>query len=355
MRGLSWFKVISRIALVISSAAALAGSVTAQDTNALPLSEPGPYAVGTRELSFIDESRDAREIDVTVWYPAVEEEEDALPDRSDAPYPLVLYSHGHGGNRLELTYLTQHLASYGFVVAAMEQKGHGGTFVPLDVVDQPMDILFVLDQLASLSDGDLVGVFDSDNTGVAGYSGGGYDSIMVSGARWDDAYHWQWCAEHRGVYPQACIRSEQIYAYRAQFEPMPAEDELWQPLADERIKAVLPLTGGPGLIFGERGLASAEVPMLLIAGTADSDAPYEWAGVFVYEQWGGDERYLISVIDADHLFGYGSYSPNTSVVTHFAAAFFGYYLQGREDYAQYLTEDSVNGIEGLVWGPYRAE
>jgi predicted dienelactone hydrolase len=354
MNKLSWLKVISRSVLLILSAA-VAGSVNARDTNALPLSEPGPYTVGTRNMTFVDENRDAREVDVTVRYPAVEAGEDALPDLSNAPYPLILYSHGHGGNRLELAYLTRHLASHGFVVAAMEQKGHGGLFVPTDVVDQPMDVLFVLDQLASLSESDLVGVFDPDNTGVVGYSGGGYDAIMVSGARWDDAYHWQWCAEHPGIYPQACSRSEQISAYRQQFEPLPAQGELWQPITDERIKAVLPLTGGPGPVFGERGLASATVPMLLIAGTADHDAPYEWAGVFVYEYWGGDERALISIIGANHLFGYGANSPKTAVVMHFATAFFGYYLQGQEDYAQYLTADFVNGIGDLVWGPYNPD
>lgn len=333
----------------------LTGPALAQQADALPLAEKGPYPVGTRDMTFMDERRDGREIEVTLWYPAMETAENAAPDLSNAPYPLILYSHGHGGNRMELAYLTRHLASYGFVAAAMEQKGHGGRFVLLDVVDQSMDVLFVLNQLASLSEGDLVGVFDSDNTGVAGYSGGGYDAIMVSGARWDDTYHWEWCAEHPGVYPQACTRSEQIYAYRAQFEPLPVQGELWQPLSDERIKAVLPLTGGPGLVFGERGLATATVPMLLIAGTADTVAPYEWAGVFVYEHWGGDERFLISIMGADHLFGYGSSSLYASVVEHFATAFFGYYLQGHEDYAQYLTEAYINSIDRLAWGPYGME
>ena len=38
-------------------------------------------------------------------------------------------------------------------------------------------------------------------------------------------------------------------------------------------------------------------------------------------------------------------------------AFFGYYLQGHKDDAQYLTADYVNSVEaqlklGLLWGPY---
>lgn len=47
-------------------------------------------------------------------------------------------------------------------------------------------------------------------------------------------------------------------------------------------------------------------------------------------------------------------------VAHFAVAFFGYYLQGKQDYAQYLTAQYVDSLEsqvklGLVWGPYKKQ
>ena len=44
------------------------------------------------------------------------------PDRAGdgGPFPLVLFSHGFAGYRLQSTFLTTHLASWGFVVATVE-------------------------------------------------------------------------------------------------------------------------------------------------------------------------------------------------------------------------------------------
>ncbi len=44
-----------------------------------------------------------------------------LPPATDGgPFPLVLFSHGFAGYRLQSTFLTTHLASWGFVVASVE-------------------------------------------------------------------------------------------------------------------------------------------------------------------------------------------------------------------------------------------
>jgi hypothetical protein len=53
--------------------------------------------------------------------------------------------------------------------------------------------------------------------------------------------------------------------------------------------------------------------------------------------------------------GSPSASHYRSVILHFSTAFFGYYLQDRAEYAEYLTEDYTNGVQGLVWGPYDTE
>jgi hypothetical protein len=39
-------------------------------------------------------------------------------------------------------------------------------------------------------------------------------------------------------------------------------------------------------------------------------------------------------------------------IAHFAAAFFGYHLQGRQDLAEYFSEEFVSQKEGLYWGEY---
>jgi hypothetical protein len=40
---------------------------------------------------------------------------------------------------------------------------------------------------------------------------------------------------------------------------------------------------------------------------------------------------------------------------HFAAAFFGYHLQGREDLVYYFSEDFVAQYDDLVWGVYAGQ
>lgn len=40
-------------------------------------------------------------------------------------------------------------------------------------------------------------------------------------------------------------------------------------------------------------------------------------------------------------------------INHFVTAFFGRFLQGREDYAEYFSEDFVEQYEDLVWGVYK--
>ena len=44
---------------------------------------------------------------------------DAKPDFEDS-YPLVIVSHGYPGSRVLLTYLTENLASKGYVVVAID-------------------------------------------------------------------------------------------------------------------------------------------------------------------------------------------------------------------------------------------
>lgn len=111
--------------------------------------QPGPYVAGVRTL-------DVDGVVVEVWYPAAPSAEgmpndvydmrDALPESmrseigADAPttfetmarrdaavadgsFPLVFFSHGFGGFRQQSSFLTAHLATWGFVVAAPEHAG----------------------------------------------------------------------------------------------------------------------------------------------------------------------------------------------------------------------------------------
>src|SRR3954471_14701005 len=77
---------------------------------------PGPFPVDARTVPAMDPARD-REFTCEIWSPAGEH----------GPLPLILYSHHSGGNRKSASYLCKHLASHGYVVAALD---HSETFAP---------------------------------------------------------------------------------------------------------------------------------------------------------------------------------------------------------------------------------
>lgn len=176
--------------------------------------EPGPYAAGVTTISLGDR-------DMEVWYPVdpadtvgVPQDEyfvrdfvpasiDALldpsvnppfvtdafrdvPSATDGPYPLVLFSHGFAGFRLTSTFLTTHLASWGFVVIAPEYLERGLTSVLGDPVASPRSDTVVADEAitaaatASATGGDLLeGVVDSSAVFPIGHSAGGGTSLRL--------------------------------------------------------------------------------------------------------------------------------------------------------------------------------
>ncbi|HDH96462.1 MAG TPA: hypothetical protein ENF73_01890, partial [Proteobacteria bacterium] len=146
-----------------------------RDAEAPDVSERGPFEVGNRTYIWVDESRwdpvtnGPRTLMVEVWYPAapeaadmpydivknfcpdwwdsyvrptLEEEYGAPPEELDnfdkptgshrdapadylhAPYPLLIFSHGFGGVRIQNFTMSEWLASWGFVVVAPDHTGN---------------------------------------------------------------------------------------------------------------------------------------------------------------------------------------------------------------------------------------
>jgi predicted dienelactone hydrolase len=80
----------------------------------------GRFKVGVATVDAVDTSR-GRTIPTDIWYPARSAGRDAelLPKA----FPLVLMAHGFCGSRTNYEYLTTHLASHGFIVAATDFIG----------------------------------------------------------------------------------------------------------------------------------------------------------------------------------------------------------------------------------------
>lgn len=193
--------------------------------------ESGPYRVGTMNTVFVDASRDTpengdapgspqRSLPTTLWYPI----------GFDGDLPLIVHSHGILSSRTEMPYLTELLASHGYLVVAADYPLTSGSAPgganALDVVNQPGDVSFLIDSVIALSGADkpFTGTVDTSRIGLSGYSLGGLTTYLAT-------YH--------------------------------------QRLRDPRIAAAVAIAG-PSAPFAPDFFTSTSIPTLAVAGTADA-------------------------------------------------------------------------------------
>jgi len=335
----------------------LCGCSLLPGANDYPLSEAGPYHVGMRRMIlYKDASRDDRSVYLSLWYPAeVDAEEyanepvaDATPDRSGAPYPLIISSTQLG------FFFAQHMASYGFVVMGLNNQGPSNLWGDW-LIDYPLDILFALDQIASYPPEGMEGMIDADQAGFMGYSFDGYNALAVSGARVDPEYYLSKCSIPSADLPAwwieyICTPSYdwEAFAAHAGTGLTTSSDGLWQPMTDERIRAVMPMAPEGAWLFGERGLAAVDRPTLVIGATADTLNLYDQEASFIYDKLGTQDKGMISFVDQGHMMI--DDQEMLARMRHFAVAFFGYHLQGKTEFADYFSEKFVERHEGLGWG-----
>jgi dienelactone hydrolase len=180
----------------------------------------GPFPAGVRT---VHERRGSRLLPIEIWYPATDAYagmdvaaatrdsyelipglpaawQDAVRDAAPRPgrFPLVAFSHGYGGHRRQSTFLCTHLASHGYVVAAVDHTGNtvldvvqalfvrqaGGLHDPLAVIDEfvvarPADVSFTIDRVVGGA-GELEDRVDPDRIGMAGHSFGGWTTLAVA-------------------------------------------------------------------------------------------------------------------------------------------------------------------------------
>ena len=364
------FGFLLSLSLLFVLLSAFVGAVQAQSSDLLPLTEPGPYGVGLVRMQFVDPSREDWSLWTAIWYPADKTDGKTLrnslalrgnppPDRSGAPYPLIIFSHGYGGNNTQLSLVMEYLASQGYVVAAPQ---HHDTFpTRFEAVDRPLDILLVLNQLAAISEDDLAGMIDTDNVGLIGYSLGATSVLQLLGMVRDPANLANWCSQHPEVTTWDCNPPpmvghpdfDLITAYRAQLGLQTRSDGTWAPFGDERVHAVLALAPGLFQLTTDGMLAAVTTPTMILHGTQDLTNGYEGNAVRTYSQLGTDDRYLVSIVEQGH----DVFTSIQNLPLYFAVTFFGEYLKGDETYAPYLTAEHLPTFDRvtLAWGPYEGE
>lgn len=80
--------------------------------------DPGPHAVGWRDLLLQDQRFGQGLVDVRVYYPASSSGPNAAADPSGGPFPLVAFQHGWLGTADGYDLICTQLASWGFFVSS---------------------------------------------------------------------------------------------------------------------------------------------------------------------------------------------------------------------------------------------
>jgi predicted dienelactone hydrolase len=185
----------------------------------------------------------------------------ALRDANAAAgaHPTVLFSHGFGGIRFQSYFLTERLASHGFIVVAPDHPGNRLQDVAAlgdeaaaaqSAIDRPLDVVFALDQLLYGNSCAKLTV-DSSGIGATGHSFGGWTALTVA---------------HQ----------------------------------DPRFAAVFPMA--PGFKQGATPEFVAEIdrPLMLFGGSEDGTTPFESDQLVPYEL-AQPPKYLVEIEGAGHL------------------------------------------------------
>jgi len=283
---------------------------------------------------------------------------------SGGPYPLVIVSHGYSNAPAAMTWITENLASKGYVVAAIHHDDppitDSAKFVG-PILRRPLDIAFVGATLQrKLAARHWI---DPQRTALIGYSMGGYGVLTAAGAALDPngplakqvpgGLLLPYC---QGGALQGAVRVAHLRA----------------------IVAISPAGGPPWSAWGASGLAAIRAPLLLINGNRDRTVGYRRAGLRVFEQAVHAPRYLLTLEEAGHDIGLDP-APrqmrdslwnlawfqdpvwNTERVNainaHFITAFLDLYVKGEKHYADYLDVRVAHAGRG-VWpqdhAPYAA-
>ena len=362
------------------------------------LSARGNYKVGVRTLQFVNKdqvdilkSKEGiaptydRPITVEVWYPAnlpdgtkelVTYDEvlgmssnperplipftfqgrasrDAAIISSDGKFPLVIVSHGYVGSRKLMTYLTENLASKGYIVVALdhtESTFQDASPFASTLLNRSKDVLFVLNKIADLgkpkSKEFLSNIVDAENTALVGYSMGGYGVLNVGGAGYSEKAV-QFFKGMTGGNDALAIRGNNHKDYSSSI--------------DSRIKAIIAFApwGMRENVWDTETLKGLKIPTFFVAGSEDDISGYEKGIKAIYEGAINADRYLLTYLNARHnvapnppppaalkpglhIDEYYRYAESSwderrinNINQHFVTAFLGIHLK-QKDFKKYL-------------------
>lgn len=365
----------------------------AKDAKALKTFAPdGPYQVGVmiEHVKLPD-----RIAPVMIWYPARPASNapaheyakkfwgsavlNAPPEKKGAPYPLINFSHGIGACGDCSVYYTENLASFGYVVVAIDHKDSamchiegepdismgkialsfltgGGDlsttvynlfsdrfkdsgfspFYRAEEASASIDFALALNQKP---DSPFFKMMDPEKIGASGHSFGGFTTLAIGGL----PYH---CENFKYDEQKCSVRSAEERRHLDPCCNFRGKDRDPMFMRDARVKAMLPL--GTSTSFPELGQAAKEIkiPFMIINGDSKKfEAP--WSGAWTIYENAPAPKYAVRLKKTDHmtisdmtlaanptivklaLTGFRSgYREKAQAYKDYSVAFFNLYLKG---------------------------
>ena len=314
-----------------------------------------PGGIGYKKYSLIME-------DVKQQYPSGKLRDRVFPVELYLPkvktkklLPLIVISHGLGGDLTTFAYLARHLASHGFAVAVPEHLGSSATQIealltgfnndvtpPQELIDRPLDIKFLLDRLEK-DYGDRI---DTNNVGMVGQSFGAYTTLALSGAE----LNWSTLNSECDNLQSSWNLSLLIQCLTWQ---IPEADTAIS-LKDKRIKSAIAINPLTSAIFGQESLSKIDIPLMIVSGSSDPVTPALPEQIIPFTWLTTPEKYLVLVKGGTHFSTLNESAgsipvPVTAIgpdpkiahdyIKQLGLAFFGTYIQNQQKYVNYLNSE----------------
>ena len=274
-------------------------------------------------------------------------------------FPLVVISHGFGGWSEHMSRLGEHLASRGYIVAAIDHKdmsfnslqgfllSFGNVLIDRSL-DQRQVIARLIDPAFAKSQPALAAV-DKAKIGLIGYSMGGYGALGSAGAAYDPA--------------------------GKPFSQLPATAQAQAMSTDKNLAArlgavvlIAPWGGQPdNRAWTIDSLALMNTPALIISGDSDDIVNYAEGVRWLYDGLKASDRYLLVYREARHNVVGNATNPGANasmealgyvsepvwrqerlnrINQHFVTAFFDLTLKGDKAKQQYLDVATPLAADG---------
>lgn len=347
--------------------------------------ELGPYPVGITTMEFVDHSRidvntkEDRTLLTEIWYPATDDSR-GLPKnqfsdfflRGQAPelekklmdflktdaaslngrfadisvrdarirdgkFPLIVFSHGNGGVRVQNATWCAFMASHGYVIMSPDHTGNcAATVVNCKVVefkagammtarkDRPLDVSFLIDQMTRMSrgaDSRFNGRVDMDAVGVAGHSFGG----LTSAAMIDVDPRVKAIIPMAPVWPTRKNFTTPVLIFVA------AEDKTLGLLTVKTVRGRFEESKGPHFMVDEPDAGH-----------------YSFTEMYRFDPKFGDgvgtgERLTVKGEPVTYI----KMDDSFKILNSYSAAFFGIYLKGQQGYMDYMMKNHFEGLMEL--------